>query len=318
MINKINLINKNILVAGGSGLLGANITDLLIKSKANVVSSYYQKKFKFNKKHYKKFDFLNMNDCLKATKKKEIVFIVAVRASGMLNIKENFFKQNLNNLKLRINLLEACKINKVKSIVWVSSSTVYQPLKRPIKENEINYNLQPYEIYLGVGSAYRYLEETFMNYLKNFKMNIKIIRTASIYGPFDNFNLKTSHVIPALIKKSLSKDKSLRVLGDPSVTRDFVYVKDLAMACIFLSRHKFKGIVNFSAGKPTSIKKLSKKILNIIGSQKKIQFINKKKSSAKYRVLDNAKFGNLFKKFKRTKLEHGLLETINWYLKNEK
>ena len=82
-----------------------------------------------------------------------------------------------------------------------------------------------------------------MYYLESLNMNIKIIRTSSIYGPFDNFDMNTSHVVPALIKKALSK-KYLEVLGDPSVTRDFVYAEDLAKACILLSNHKFKGIVN--------------------------------------------------------------------------
>ena len=157
-----------------------------------------------------------------------------------------------------------------------------------------------------------------MYYLNNFKMKITIIRTSSIYGPFDDFNLKTTHVIPALIRKAISRKNTLDVLGDPFVKRDFVYVKDLAKACVLLSTHKFRGIINFSAGNATSIEKLSKKILKLLQSHKKIRFINKQKSSAKYRVLNNAKYNKLFKNFKRTELSQGLLETIKWYLKNEK
>ena len=314
----LGLKNKNILVAGGSGLLGTSITDLLIKKKAKVTSSFYSKKIKINKKYYKKFNFLKINDCLKATKNKDIVYIVAVKASGILNLKKNFFKNNLDNIILRINLLEACKVNKVKNIVWVSSSTIYQPFSKPIKENDLDLNSKPYSIYLGVGSTYRYLENIFLYYLEYFKLNIKIIRTSSIYGPFDDFNLITSHVVPALIKKVYSNKRFLKVLGDPEVVRDFVYVKDLAQACIYLSSHKFTGVVNFSSGSPTSIKQLSKKIIKLSNSKKKIKFIKKTKSSAKYRVLDNSKFNQLFIGFKRTNLDFGLLETIKWYLKNEK
>ena len=316
---KINNFNKKkILVAGGSGLLGANITNLLLQTKAKVVSSYHRNYLNFKKKFYKKFNFLNFEECLKATKNKDIVFITAVKASGMFNLEKNFFKQNLNNLKLRINLLEACKINKVKKVVWVSSSTIYQPLNKPIKENELNLNLNPYEIYSGDGTTYRYLEDLFMYYSKNFNMNIKIVRTASIYGPYDNFDINYSHVIPGLIKKVLSKNKFLEVYGNPLVTRDFVYVKDLALATILLSKHKFNGIINFSSGIPTTISQLSKKIIKASNSKKKIRFINKKKSSAIYRVLDNSKFNNIFKKFKRTNLNRGLTETIEWYVNNKK
>lgn len=317
MKKNIDFKNKKILVAGGSGLLGSNITKLLINANANFESSFNSKRF-INKKYYKKFDFLKFKDCLRATKKKDIVFIVAVKGSGILNLEKNFFEENLNNLTIRINLLEACRVNKVKNIVWVSSSTVYQPLNKPIKEKEINLNIEPYKIYLGVGSAYRYLENIFMYYLKKFNMNIKIIRTASIYGPFDNFDLNTSHVIPALIKKALSKKKHLNVLGDPNVIRDFVFAEDLARACILLSLNKFKGIINFSSGHPTTIRQLSKKIVEIIKIKKKIKFVNKSKSSARYRVLDNSKFDKLLKNFKRKKLKDGLFQTIQWYLNNEK
>jgi len=310
--------NKKILVAGGSGLLGSNITNLLVELKANVISSFNSKYHNKKKRFYKKFDFLKIKDCIKATKKKDIVFIVAVKGSGILNLKKNFFKNNLDNIRIRINLLEACKINKVKSIVWVSSSTVYQPLYKPIKEKDINLDIKPYKIYSGVGSTYRYLENIFMYYLESFNMNIKIIRTSSIYGPYDNFDINTSHVVPALIKKALSKKKYLDVLGDPSVTRDFVYAEDLAKACIFLSMHKFKGIINFSSGAPLTIRQLAKKIIKVLKINKKIKFVSKSKSSAKYRVLDNSKFNKLFKYFKRTNLKDGLHETIKWYLNYEK
>ena len=309
---------KKILVAGGSGLLGSNITKLLVNSKANVISSFNSKFHNKRKKYFKKFNFLDIEDCIKATKNKDIVYIVVVKGSGILNLEKNFFKNNLNNIEMRINLLEACKINKVKNIIWVSSSTVYQPLNKPIKEKDIDLNIKPYKIYYGVGSTYRYLENIFMYYLESFNMNIKIIRTSSIYGPFDNFDMNTSHVVPALIKKALSKKKYLEVLGEPSVTRDFVYAEDLAKACILLSNHKFKGIINFSSGNSLTIRQLAKKIIKVLKIKKEIKFISKSKSSAKYRVLDNFKFNKLFKNFKRTNLEDGLHKTIRWYLNHEK
>ena len=110
----------------------------------------------------------------------------------------------------------------------------------------------------------------------------------------------------------------MEVLGDPSVTRDFVYAEDLAKACILLSNHKFKGIVNFSSGNAITIRQLAKKIIKVLKIKKEIKFVSKSKSSAKYRVLDNFKFNKLFKNFKRTNLEDGLHKTIRWYLNHEK
>ena len=152
--------NKKILIAGGSGLVGTNLFLRLIKLSKNVTASYFSKiQIKKYKKFYKKYDFTKKKDCLKATKNKEIVFITAVNASGILNMKKNFFDNINENFLIRSNLLESCVINKVKKVMWVSSSTVYQPYYKPITEKQLDLRFNPYEIYLGNGWLYRYLEK---------------------------------------------------------------------------------------------------------------------------------------------------------------
>ena len=136
MINQFK--NKKILIAGGSGLVGTNLTIKLIELKSKVTSSFYSKiqnkKLKFA---YQKFDFTKFKDCMLATKNKDIVFICAVKASGIKNMQENFSVSLIDNIKIRANLIEACKRNKVKKIIWVSSSTVYQPYQKK-KSEKIN------------------------------------------------------------------------------------------------------------------------------------------------------------------------------------
>ena len=125
-------------------------------------------------------------------------------------MKKNF-DDNINyNFLIRSNLLKSCVANKVKKVLWVSSSTVYQPSKIKIKEKDLNLNIDPYDIYLGTGWLYRYLEKLCLFYNQSKKMDIKIIRTSSIYGPYDNFDDNKSHVIPALIKKSFNSKKILK------------------------------------------------------------------------------------------------------------
>ena len=135
-------------------------------------------------------------------------------------------------------LLDQINCNKVKNIVWVSSSTIYQPSNKKIKENNLNLNIDPYPIYQGVGWVYRYLEKLFLYYKKTEKMNIKIIRTSSIYGPFDNFDDNKSHVIPALIKKVFLRKKYLEVWGNKKIVRDFVYVEDLVNTMLRITFNK--------------------------------------------------------------------------------
>lgn len=310
------LNNKAILIAGGSGLVGTNLAQELKNINARFTASYFSKiKEKSLKRFYKKYNFLNFKDCLKATKNKYAVIILSVQASGIKNLKNNFLENFEKNLILRSNLLKSCYINKVKKIIWVSSSTVYQPFNRPIKENQINLNLNPYDIYFGTGWQYRYLEKLFEYYEKNMNMNIKIIRTASIYGLYDNFDEAKSHVVPALIKKLLKNKNKLEVWGDKKIVRDFVFANDLAKAIVIIlnSTRKLKNIINFSSGKATSVDRLSKILVKISDRKKKIKFIKSMPSSAKFRVLDNSYFNTIFKSFKRTNLENGLKKTIDWY-----
>ena len=162
--------NKKILIAGGAGLVGTNLTEHLVKQKANITSSFFSKiKNKKLKKYYKKFNFLDMIDCLKATKNIDFAILCAVDASGVGNmITGNLYNQNLKNTILRSNFFEACKINNIKNIVWVSSSTVYQPKKGLISEKELNLNLKPYNIYGSIGLAYRYIEQLANYYNEKF------------------------------------------------------------------------------------------------------------------------------------------------------
>ena len=308
---------KQILVAGGAGLLGSSLTNLLSKDKRySLTSSYLNTKpiIKF-KKNYKRYDFLKYEDCLKATKKKDLVIIAAVKSGGIKHLKENPSENLIDNIKIRINLFDAALKNNVSKIIWVSSSTVYQPSKKKISEKKINFNYNPYPDYLITGNVYRFLENI-VNFYKSKGVDVCVVRTSSIYGPYDNFNPKKSHVIPALIKKAQSTKNKLEVWGDPDVIRDFVYVDDLVNGILNLLPKTNNQIFNFSSGKSTSIRMLAKTILEVIGSNKKILYKFKNRSSAPFRVLNNNMYNNKIKNIQRTSLKKGIKETYLWYKKN--
>lgn len=310
--------NKKIFIAGGSGLVGTNLLLKLLKINKKVRASYNTKiQNKKIKKFYKRYDFKKFNQCLEATKNMDIVFITAVKAGGIMNIKKKFNDDINDNFLIISNLLKSCVANKVKKVLWVSSSTVYQPNKKKISEKDLNLNIDPYKIYLATGWLYRYLEKLCFMYNFDSNIDIKIIRTTSIYGPYDNFDEKKSHVIPALIKKSEKNKKELEVWGDPNIVRDFVYVEDLVNGMLNLVPKNIKyKIFNFSNGKPTSIKMLAKTILEISGLDKKIIYKFQNRSSAPFRILNNKKYNKMVKELKRTSLKTGLKETLLWYKKN--
>lgn len=310
---------KKILVAGGTGLLGSSLTNILSKKNYLLTSSYLTRKpIKKLKKKYKRYDFLKYNDCLKATKNKDVVIVSAVKAGGIKHLKYNPTENLIDNIKIRINLFQAALQNKVKKVIWISSSTVYQPLKKKISEKKLNFNLDPYQDYLITGNVYRFLE-SIIKFYKSKGVDMCIVRTSSIYGPNDNFNPAKSHVIPALIKKIFdSKQKEIEIWGNPNVVRDFVYVDDLAKAVILLINKKIDRPINFSYGKGYTIINLVRLLIKLSGKKVDFKFNNINLSSAPFRVLDNKYFNKVFKKFKRTNIEDGLKKTINWYLNEKK
>ena len=313
-------MKKKILIAGGSGLLGTHLTKLLIQKKISFISTYNSRIRENNlKKYYRKCNFLKLNECIKITKNVENVIICATSYhTGIKSLKSNnLYFQNINNINIKVNLLEACKINKVKKIVWISSSTSYQESKKIISENQMNYNLPTYKIYRSTGLIYRFIEQMVYYYSEIFKMNINIIRTANIYGPHDNFSKNQGHVIPALIFKAMTKSKNLEVWGNPNVVRDFVYAEDLARACYKVLNSKKRNLtLNFSSGEGVKIKELAKEILKSLNIKKKILLQKSMPSSAKYRVLNNRIFNHHFRNFKRTKLSDGIQFTAQWLKKN--
>ena len=130
--------NKKVLITGGAGLLGVSLTKLLISLNAKVFSTYY-KRLPPEKylKYYVKYDFNNFSECLKATENIDYVIISSVQASGVKGLMESPTKSILPNLKIHAGLFEACAQNKVKKVVWVSSSSVYQVSNYPISEDGI-------------------------------------------------------------------------------------------------------------------------------------------------------------------------------------
>jgi GDP-L-fucose synthase len=317
MIDSFN--NKKILVTGGAGLLGVSLTKHFLSLGAEVSSTYFNRlppnKYK---KFYGQYDFNDFNDCLKATNNKDYVIISAVQASGVTGVLDSPTASILSNLKIHAGLFEACAVNKVKKVIWISSSSVYQEYNHPISESVLDLNSQPYDLYLGIGWVYRYLEQLANCYFIKRNLKIGIIRTANIYGPFDRFDDYKSHVIPALIKRAFNKENPFIVWGDKNTTRDFVYADDLSLAITNLLNGNCNAQpINYSSGVGVTIESLVNTILVQANHEVSAIFDSNKPSAVPYRVLNNDLYNSIFGKEKKTTLAKGIRQTIDWYNSGE-
>lgn len=313
------LKNKKIFVAGGAGLLGTNLTKYLVDHEIKVKSSHFSRKPSESlKAHYQQYDFTRYSDCLAATREQDYVILCAVQSSGVVGMRQSPTASILPNLEIYAGLLEACNQNRVKKVVWVSSSTVYQEAFYPIREDQLDLNRPPYELYQGVAWVYRYLEQLAKFYHEKQGLAVGIIRTTNIYGPYDRFEDEKSHVIPALMKRALKKESPFVVWGNGETVRDFVYVDDLVQGVLeVLAEYCIAEPINFSQGAPTQIKELVEKTLKVCRHAVQPHYDFDKPTAVPYRVLDNNKFNTLLGNIERTPLEKGLQKTVEWYTSSQ-
>ena len=298
-----NLEGKNILVAGGSGLVGTTLTKRLNALGAQVLSTYFSNKPSFLKNVYKYFDFTKFEDCMDSTRSIDYVFICAAQTFGAKVTQENPSLSILPNLKINSGLLEACRLNKVEKIVMMSSSTVYQEASYPIREDQLDLDQSPYNFYYGVGWMNRYIEKLATLYYKEYDIKIGIVRPTSIYGPHDKFCDEKSHVIPALIKKALQREKPYVVWGSPDTVRDFLFVEDLVEDLLnILNEYCVCDPINITSGESINIRSAAQIILDVCGH-----------NILPYRMLSSEKFESIFGKKERTPFREGVSKTVDWY-----
>ena len=310
---------KKILVAGGTGLVGQQLVPKLINFGAKVfVASLDDKSLVNHKiKNFYNLNLMNLDNCIKITKDKEIVFnLLGVTGSPKINIEKpaSFM---MSNIYCAINLLMAAQISKVKKYLYTSTYGVYAH-STIMKEDDV-WKTFPSENDKFAGWAKRIGElqiEAFkIEY--NFE-SLHIVRPANIYGPYANFDPKNSMVIPSLIRRIIKGENPLIVWGNGTAIRDFIFSADVAEAMIQVMQKKIEKPINIGSGTGISIKELVNTLLSseIIKKKPKVIFDKTKPTGDKKRILDTS-LAKSYGITNKVSLKEGLDKTINWYLNNQ-
>ncbi len=307
------MLKKNILIAGGTGLVGANLSLLLHDQGINFLSTYHTKQPSFLAEKYKAFDFTDYDQCLCATKDMDTVIICAGQSYGIKITKEQPSKAILPNLKIVAGLFEAARVNRVEKTLFISSSTVYHSDTTPIREEELDLNKATPQTYRGIGWVNRYLEQLAFFYKAHYGMDIRILRPTSIFGPYDKFDDR-SNVIPALIKRAVAKEKPFLVWGTGHDIRDFIFAEDFSRIVLqVLSLKNVEEPINVGSGRPTSILELVELILNLCEHEIKPSCDASMPSAIPYRMLHLGRMNSLLGDVHVTSLSQALSKTIAWY-----
>tara|TARA_B100000575_G_C23139806_1_gene663017 strand:+ start:207 stop:1187 length:981 start_codon:yes stop_codon:yes gene_type:complete len=309
--------NKKILVTGGTGMIGIPLVKKLLKKNAKVTVVSLDNKSRCPKgAKFLKKDLRDFKNCLKVCKNKDIIFHLAGVKGSPKMASEKPASFLYPTISFSLNMLEAARLSNVKNYLFTSSVGVYSPAKI-FYEKDV-WNTMPSKNDWYAGWAKRICELQVQAYKKEFNFkNISIIRPANVYGPHDNFDIENAMVIPSLINKAIQNKKTLEVWGDGKPIRDFIFSEDVADAMIEMIEKNIDGPLNIGSGKGYSISEIAKTIANNVpNGPRKIVWKKTKFQGDKKRILSMSK-SNAFGIKSRTTLKDGIINTIDWFIKNK-
>jgi GDP-L-fucose synthase len=255
--------------------------------------------------------------CEKAVKGQEIVLNLAARVAGIEFNKAHPAIMLRDNVALQQNVLEAARKENVDRFLTVSSACVYPVSSTIPTPEEEGFKDEPEPTNSGYGWAKRIGELLALKYQEEFGMKIAIARPYNSYGPRDDFDPKTSHVIPALIRRVEMGENPLSVWGDGSPTRAFCYVTDFANGLALCAERGIgKGAINIGTDDEVSIRELVERIVKISGKNPKIVFDKSRPNGQPRRNSDNTKAIREIGFKAKVGLNEGLKNTIEWYRKS--
>ncbi len=278
-------MNKSdkIYIAGHNGMVGSAISRLLEKEG-------------YNNLIYKSSSELDLRDqqavnSFFKSEKPQFVFLAAAKVGGILANNSYRGEFLYDNLMINTNIIQAAYQNKVEKLLFLGSSCIYPKLApQPLKESylltgELEETNEPYAIakIAGIKLCETYRDQYGANFISAMPTNL--------YGPNDNYHLKNSHVLPALLKKfhlaKINQEATVEIWGTGSPLREFLHVDDLAEACLYLMlNYNEKQFVNVGTGSDISIKDLALKIKAIVGYNGILAFDSSKPDGTPRKLMD--------------------------------
>jgi GDP-L-fucose synthase len=293
------------LVTGGGGFLGSHLVARLETAGHDVFIA-----------RRRQYDLTRYDDTerLYAEAEPDVVFHLAAEVGGIGANRDNPGRYWYANLMMGAHVLELSRINEVRKTVvagTVCSYPKFAPV--PFKEDDL-WNGYPEETNAPYGVAKKSILVGAQSYREQYGLNAIFLLPANLYGPRDNFDLETSHVIPALIRKMTEATGDVVLWGDGSPTREFLYVDDAAQA-MMLAAERYDGAepVNLGTGVETSIRELAELIAELTGFEGELVWDTTMPNGQPRRRLDASRAAELFGFRASTPLRDGLEKTVAWY-----
>ena len=298
-------IVSRVLVTGGGGFLGSHLVERLEADGHDVFVA-----------RSADYDLTAMEDTARMFDDAgaELVYHLAAEVGGIGANRANPGRYWYANLTMGAHVLEQARLHETPKLVIVGTVCAYPKLAAvPFSENDL-WDGYPEETNAPYGVAKKAVLVGAQAYRDQYGLNSIFLLPTNLYGPRDNFDLETSHVIPALIRKMIETQDEVALWGDGSPTREFLYVDDCVEGLV-LAAERYNGPepVNLGAGKEISIRALAELIADVTGYTGRIVWDSEKPGGQPRRSVDATRARELFGFEARTPLREGIERTVAWY-----
>ena len=307
----LELKNKNILVTGGAGFLGSHLVEKLLRGRGVPKEKIFTPSFE-------DFDLRERKNCEEVVRGRDVIIHLAAKVGGIGYNQEKPAELFYDNIMMGVELMEAARKAGAQKFVGIGTICSYPKFAPvPFKEDDL-WNGYPEETNAPYGLAKKMLLVQAQAYRQQYGFNAITLFQVNLYGPGDNFDPSSSHVIPALIKKVADAKKEnkefIEVWGTGKATREFLYVEDAAEGIILATEGYDKPEpVNLGSGTEISIKELTELICRLMGFKGEIRWDSSKPDGQPRRQLDVSRAEKEFGFKAKTGFEEGLKKTIAWY-----
>ena len=302
-----------IFVAGHKGMVGSAIVRALRKNGYNNIITRSRKELDLTIQADVRDFFQN--------EKIDLVFLAAAKVGGIH--ANNSFPADFinNNLLIQANVIDSAYRFNTRKLLFLGSSCIYpRDAAQPLKEEYLLTGpLEPTNEWYAVAKIAGI--KLCQAYQKQYGFNAISLMPTNLYGPGDNFNLESSHVLPALIRKfheaKIGNKKDVEIWGTGTALREFLHVDDLANSALFLmENYSEPEIINVGTGKEITIGELAKLVKDIVGFTGELRFNTEMPDGTPRKLLDVSQLSSLGWRHK-IKLKQGIQETYEWFLAHE-